>query len=344
MAKQPFPSFEYKLLDSLKPLLHYKKTRRYPLPIGDDAAVRACGSREKIVLTADSFVQDVHFSLKYMSLEEVGYKAMAINVSDCAAMAALPDGALVQIVFPKRLAAAKVMSDMRRVYKGMSTACRRWEFPIIGGNLCRGPCWMIDITMLGRAEKKGRVLLRTGARHGDGVWVTGNPGEAAAGLAALRKWGRRGVPQAYRPLVARHVRPAPRVEPGRALARDRRVHALIDISDGVAKECRTLAFENKLGIDLTDRPACVSSTIKRLGRRLATDWREWFLRGGEDYELLFAAAPSFDPAPVIAEHGIPLNRIGTFSRKHIGVFVCHADGRTTRLGPGGWDHLRKNLL
>ncbi len=342
MSTQAFPSSEYKLLNSLKPLLNYRKTRRYPLPIGDDAAVRICGAGEKLVLTADSFVQDVHFSLKYMTLEDVGYKAMAVNLSDCAAMAALPDCALVQIIFPQKQGAAKVTADVKRLYTGMGTACRRWEFPITGGNLSRGPCWIIDITLLGRMERS-RVLLRTGARHGDGLWVTGNPGEAAAGLAALRKWGRRGAPPAYRSLAARHVRPVPRIELGRALAREPRVHAFIDISDGVAKECRTLAYENNLGIDLAVGPACVSPTVRLLAGRLGKDRLEWFLHGGEDYELMFAAAPAFDPA-AFADYGVPISRIGTFSRLLRGVRLRRADGPATNLGPGGWDHLRKGLL
>jgi thiamine-monophosphate kinase len=342
MSTQPLPSSEYKLLNCLKPLLNYRRTRRYPLPIGDDAAVRVCGAAEKLVLTADSFVQDVHFSLKYMTLEEVGYKAMAVNLSDCAAMAALPDGALVQIMFPQKQGTAKVTADMKRLYAGMDTACRRWKFPIAGGNLSRGPCWIIDITLLGRMERS-RVLLRTGARHGDGLWVSGNPGEATAGLAALRKWGRRGVPPAYRPLAARHVRPVPRIELGRALAREPRVHALIDISDGVAKECRTLAYENNLGIDLAVGPACVSPTVRLLAGRLGKDRLEWFLHGGEDYELMFAAAPTFDPV-AFAGHGVPIARIGTFSRLQRGVCLRRADGGATSLGPGGWDHLRKGLL
>ncbi|HMD67557.1 MAG TPA: AIR synthase related protein, partial [Chitinivibrionales bacterium] len=88
MLRKNFPSSEYRLLESLKPFLNYRKNARYPLAIGDDAAVRTCSKGERLAITADSFVQDVHFSLSYMTLEEAGYKAAAINLSDCAAMAA----------------------------------------------------------------------------------------------------------------------------------------------------------------------------------------------------------------------------------------------------------------
>jgi thiamine-monophosphate kinase len=343
MPREQFPSSEYKLLNSLKPFLHYKKSRRYPLPIGDDAAIRTCSAKERLILTADSFVQDVHFRLSWMTLAEVGFKAMAINLSDCAAMGAAPDGALVQIIFPKALPAAKTVADIRRLYTGLFAACKRWDFPIIGGNLSAGPCWIVDITLLGRAEKPGRLLLRTGAKKGDTLWVTGRPGESGAGLAALARWGRKAVPRRYKELVLRHVRPTPRMEIGCALAANPLVHALIDISDGVAKECRTLAYDNRLGISLDAAPACVSDVTKRVAAELGIDWREWYLGGGEDYELLFAADPSFDARPIASHSKVLFTRIGSFSPRGAGAAVPFGDLAAAGM-PGGWDHLRKNLL
>ena len=322
MPRQSFPSFEHELLDSLKPYLNYHKSPRYPIAIGDDAAIRVCGAREKLILTVDTFVQNVHFNLASMTFEEVGYKAMAINLSDCAAMAAVPDGALVQIVFPKNQAVENIISAMKRLYKGLNEACRQWDFPIIGGNLSIGPCWMIDITLVGRAGKGGRILFRSGAKHGDSLWVTGFPGESAAGLACLKKWGSgRRVPKQYASLVRRHVHPVPRIEIGRALGKNLQVHALIDISDGISKDSRTLAYENRLGILLDDEPGCVSCLTRQLARHLNKEWREWYLHGGEDYELLFAAAPDFDPSALAAKTGIPLLRIGAFSRLFKGVYL-----------------------
>ena len=343
MPRITFPSSEYRLLESLKPFLNYRKNARYPVGIGDDAAVRTCSKGERLVITADSFVQDVHFRLSYMTLEEVGYKAAAINLSDCAAMAAVPDGALVQVIFPKTLNKGQIGDGIRQLYKGLNSACRKWDFPIVGGNLSAGPCWIIDITLLGRQGKSGRLLLRTGAKKGDGLWVTGTPGDSAAGLAALKKWGRR-VPARFKTLVSRHIRPHPRIEIGRALGGDRRVHALIDVSDGISKDGRTLSFENRLGIELVGEPACASPAVRRLAKVLDVDWREWYLNGGEDYELMFAAAPEFDPRMIAARCNVPLTRIGTFVAYTRGVLLRHADGGTCRLGRGGWDHLRKDVL
>jgi thiamine-monophosphate kinase len=343
MPSDNFPSSEYRLLDSLKPFLNFRKTLRYPISIGDDAAVRNCRAGETLVLTADSFVENVHFSFSSMSSAQVGYKAMAVNLSDCAAMAARPDGALVQIIFPANIDLRKLAGTIRGIYTGFNEACRTWNFPVIGGNLAKGPCWIIDITLIGRAERRNRFLQRFGAKSNDGLWVTGFPGQSAAGRMCLEKWGSLSkTPAVYRQLVKQHVRPVPRVEIGCRLVGNRGVHAAIDISDGVSKECYTLSYENKLGIIIAfDATAvCVSSALKKLGARLQKDWRLWFFNGGEDYELLFAASPAFDPASLIRKYKVPITRIGTFTTSVNGVFVRDPAGSVKPLEKGGWDHLK----
>jgi thiamine-monophosphate kinase len=228
------------------------------------------------------------------------------------------------------------------MYGGILSACREWNFPIIGGNLSAGPCWILDITLLGRAPKGTRLILRTGAKKGDALWVTGHPGESGAGLAALQKWERRRVPRAFRTLVQRHVRPTPRLEIGRVLARNPMVHALIDVSDGIAKECRTLAYENKLSVSLTDDPGCVSSATRRLAAELGVDWREWYLGGGEDYELLFAADPAFNPRSIASRCKVPITRVGSFERTGRSGDLLRTAGGTLRRY-AGWDHLGTGL-
>jgi thiamine-monophosphate kinase len=339
-----FPSPEYEILESLKPQLNFRRSRRYPFPIGDDAAIRTGSAGERLVLTADSFVENVHFSFEYMTAPETGYKAMAINLSDCAAMGALPDGALVQIIFPKAIHRKDFEKTMTGLYAGFHEACMQWNFAIIGGNLAAGPCWIIDITLIGRIEKGLRYLPRDHAKNNDGLWVSGAPGESGAGLACLEKWGnRRKVPAEYDRFVARHVRPAPRIGLGIALAKDLYVHAAIDISDGVSKECHTLAYENKLGIMISLNDGICSKTMKRLGALLRVEWLEWFFNGGEDYELLFAASRSFNPSGLRKKLNVPLIRIGTFTKAVKGVWVSDPAGPVRPLEKGGWDHLRNAL-
>ncbi len=336
-----YPSEEYKLLHSLKPLLNYKASARYPIGIGDDAAIRETKAGERLVFTADTMVENVHFSLGYMTFQEVGYKAMATNLSDLAAMGALPDAAMVQIVFPKNNGSGNVSKNIQSLYKGMFEACLKWNYPVIGGNLSEGPCFILDITLVGRTERKGRLILRQGARSGDSLWVSGFPGQSAAGLAALRKWGSGPtLPRPFRVLVKKHIRPVPRVELGRRLARSRLVHAMIDVSDGIAKECHTLAFENKLGILLGPLEPGLLSSLELIGGRLRRDPVKWFLYGGEDYELLFAAAPRFDPGTLRAA-GVALWRIGTFTSSVKGVQIMQNHGTILDVEKSGWDHLSR---
>jgi thiamine-monophosphate kinase len=338
-----FPSEEYRLLGSLKPFLNFKKSSRYPIPIGDDAAIRNCRGNETLVLTADSFIEKIHFSFEYMTAPEVGFKAMAINLSDCAAMGALPDGALVQIIFPQKISAQRFKTTIRGLYRGFNEACRKWDFPVIGGNLAKGPCWIIDITLIGRVEKGSRLLKRNHAKNNDGLWVTGKPGESGAGLACLKKWGAsRKIPKKFLHYVEKHIRPVPRIEFGSALSRHPFVHAAIDISDGISKECHTLSYENKLGIVLTidASDACVSRSLLQLGSLLRRDWHTWFFNGGEDYELLFAASKAFDPSSLIKKYRFTITRIGTFTKSVDGVCVRDHAGSIRPLEKGGWDHLK----
>jgi thiamine-monophosphate kinase len=331
------PSAEHALLERLKRYIDHTPSRRYPIGIGDDCAVRAGRDGEALVLTTDSLVEDVHFTLSTITFDELGRKAMAVNLSDCAAMGAEPESALVDIVFPTR--GRNVEARIRGIYQGFRQSCRRYGHRIVGGNLSAGPCWVISITLIGRMSAGRRPLLRTGARPGDGLWVSGQPGEAAAGLAALKRWARPRVPQPYRPLVRRHLAPVPRVKLGGSLAGDAAVHCLIDISDGISKDASTLGFENRLGIALDAGHFPASAAMKRLSSQLGLNWQDWFLHGGEDYELLFAAGPAFDPERHAHAGGVRLTRVGAFLRAPQGLFVADAHGRH-RVALRGWDHLR----
>jgi thiamine-monophosphate kinase len=337
LKKPEYPSEEYKLLKTLRPFLNYKKSAAYPIGIGDDAAVRRNKAGERLIITADSLVENVHFSLAYMTFRQIGYKAMAVNLSDCAAMAALPDAALVQIIFPQLPDNKVLTNNLKNVYRGLYDACRKWDFPIIGGNLSRGPCWIIDITLIGTTGAHDRIMKRKGIKNRDNLWTTGHPGSSAAGLAALKKWGSaESVPQKYKSLVDCHIRPKPRIEMARVLGRNPHVHALMDISDGISKESHTLAFENKTGIILDPGLAVVPAAMQSLAGELKMDWRQWFLHGGEDYELLFTASAQFGPPSC----KVPVTRIGVCSSTVKSVYCKPDNGIIKQVTKSSWDHLR----
>jgi thiamine-monophosphate kinase len=183
------------------------------------------------------------------------------------------------------------------------------------------------------------LLLRQGVKNGDALWVSGFPGQSAAGLSALQKWGSyKNTPRAFRPLVKKHCCPIPRIELGRQLAGNPFVHAMIDVSDGIAKECHTLAFENKMGVMLGPLEASLVGSIRSLGEHFHQDHMRWFLSGGEDYELLFAASPQFDPAPYLRPD-CALTTIGAFASSVKGVHLKLSYDTIIKVDKSGWDHV-----
>lgn len=292
--KQPlFPSGEYQTISRIRTILGNQASPYYPVTIGDDAAVRVDHNENTLVVTTDLSVENVHFSRSYMTMAEIGYRAMVSNISDCAAMGAVPDSAFVQLVVP--VAAPGFSECIDELYRGFREACTRWNFPVAGGDLSKGEHWIIGITMIGRIPNGERTVLRKGMQPGDRIYLSGTPGRSAAGLHLLQTYGREAVPQKYRSLSAAHIRPLPQVSLGTSLRRNPLVHAMMDCSDGLSKDCRTLCHENGAGIILYNDTSLVPAEMIDLSRDSGISWHTWFFHGGEDYELLFSASDAFDP-------------------------------------------------
>jgi thiamine-monophosphate kinase len=337
MSQKQYPSGEYRLLDKIGKILGPVAAPggAYELTLGDDAAVRKGSRGERTAITADIAVEGVHFRPDMMSFKEIGYRTMAANVSDCAAMAAVPEAALVQLVFPKKV--KYLQKNILELYRGIAEACRKWNFKLIGGDLSSGKVWTVGITMLGTAP--GRVLKRTGIRSGDVLWVSGFPGRSAAGLAVLQKWGRESIPKKFRLLVQSHLRPDSPVKLGVILGKCRNVHAMMDLSDGISKDVRTLCFENRLGVELSLDSLRVPRDMLTLSSILGLPWQGWALHGGEEYALLFAASKSFSPADVPMEFRSGLIRLGIFTDNHVGaVPLLRANSRIKKIPNKSWDH------
>ncbi len=339
MIKQAFPSAEFEIIHKLQQISGGCRNDAYQVGIGDDAAVRCSNEGEKLILTTDISVENVHFSLETMSLQEAAYRAMVSNISDCAAMGSSPDSALIQLVFPKDC--EDLQQKILSVYKGFNKACSRWQFPIVGGDLSRGGQWVFGITLLGKVVSGQRILKRKGAKPGDKLWVSGFPGRSAAGFEVLNRFGSQKVPPTYRGLVENHIKPVPRVEAGLILAKDPQVHALMDLSDGISKDCRTLAYENDLGIILKFDTLQIPDAMIQLSAEVGIDLKQWYLHGGEDYELLFAASSKFDPLSVAPEYSAGLVCIGQFTDNCSGLFLDE-NGLISEVACGSWDHLENS--
>jgi thiamine-monophosphate kinase len=270
---------EFELIDALASHLD---PATEGLGIGDDAAAWPPTPGALVVATTDMLVEGVHFRLDWTSPRDLGWKALAVNLSDLAAMGATPGRALVSVALVPGQAAL-----VEEMYEGLSELARLTGTRIVGGDTVRssGPL-VVNVALIGEAEP-GRLLRRNGAVPGDLLVLTGTVGASAAGLALLLEGDpdRLALPHAARVLAAHH-RPQPRLAAGQALAR-LGLRCAIDVSDGVASEARHLARASGVAIRLdVDRLPLDSAALSLLGRAKAL---ELAVSGGEDYELLFTA-------------------------------------------------------
>lgn len=306
--------------------------------IGDDAAVVRTRADRDLVVTTDIQIEGVHFQRRYAAPYDVGWKAMAINLSDIAAMGALPRHALVSLAVPPDLP----LRWVEDLYRGLSELGGSFGATIVGGNLARtsGPM-TVDVTLVGEVEED-LLLRRTGAGVGDVVLVTGSLGRSAAGLAVATH----GLQIAGREeLLTSHLRPHPRVHEARVVSRSRMATAMIDLSDGLAMDLGRLCDANALGVRIDAALVPVDEAVHRAADLLGTDALELALFGGEDYELLIAVPPAH--AQVLADRirqevGTAVTVIGEFVHPREGRSLVR-DGTLRPLAPQGWDHFREGL-
>lgn len=252
--------------------------------VGDDAAVVEPPRNALEVLTTDCLVEGVHFDQAFVGPADIGHKALAVNLSDLAAMGAAPRVALLSLVLPPAWPVASVDA----LVDGLTALAGRSRIVIVGGNISRSPGPLIvDVTVTGSVHRR-RILTRAGARAGDELYVTGALGGSAAGLRLLQQQAAPPVRQADVPGgtpadlgVLRYLRPEPRLRFGMLLGRNGAARACIDLSDGLADGVRQIGEASGLGaiVDADALPLDEGATLRDA------------LGGGEDYELLFAVSP-----------------------------------------------------
>ncbi len=320
---------EFALIDRLRRLVPTSGPG-VVLGVGDDAAVLQFPG--PVVATCDVQVLGVHFTWELCGPEDVGWRAIAVNISDIAAMGGTPRFALISLVLP----AETPVATIEAIYTGIAQASSAYSVVIAGGNVSRTPGPLaIDVMVLGEA---GRVVTRAGARPGDGVWITGTVGKAAAGRYLAAHPAVR-VPGGDT-LIAAYRRPTPRVGAGKSLGRAPAVRAMIDTSDGTASDLLQVVTASQVGVRLDEDRLPIPDGLAQAARAAGCDPVEWMLGGGEDYELLFTATEEFDPeAPGLAQRcGVPLTRIGEILPAPDGRWILGRDGRRRPLAGVGWDH------
>ena len=300
------------------------------LGIGDDAAVIAAGG--DTVVTHDMLVEGVHFRLSTTGARDLGAKALAVNLSDLAAMGVRPVAATVGLGIPPGMTEAEI----DELYAGLEAVAARHGVTIAGGDVTSAPVLVLAVTAIGRPQEDVAPVLRTGARAGDLLCVTGPLGAAAAGLLLLEDPALLpGLPQ--RPsLVAAHRRPVPRVQEGLALARAG-AHALMDISDGLALDARRLAVASGLRARIPLDVLPLARGVREVAAATGASAQILAATGGEDYELL--AALDTDALGRMREDGPRLVVVGRLvDEDEPGLDLLGADGEPVTPGRLGWEH------
>src|SRR5688572_9192163 len=251
---------------------------------GDDAAVIEPERGTLDVLTTDAQVEGVHFDRRFVPPEAIGHRALAVNLSDLAAMGAKPRAVLLSLALPGTLDVA----FLDRMMDGLLGLAAEHIVAVVGGNITRslGPL-MVDVTATG-AVRPRRKLTRDGARPGDGLFVTGTIGNASVGLGCLQQAGQHPYPISEQ----RFLQPEPRVRAGMMLGRNRAASACMDLSDGLADAIRQVAEASHVGITLDADALPIDNEVRRWHDAEGNDVVEAAIRGGEDYELLFTVRPA----------------------------------------------------
>ena len=302
---------------------------------GDDAAVVMPARNERLVLTTDAVVEGVHFSRAYSTPADIGYRALAVNLSDLAAMAAAPRWALLSLVLPGSWPVAEV----EELVDGLAALASREGISVVGGNITRteGPL-VVDVTAAGEVAPR-KWLTRGGARPGDEVYVSGSIGGAAAGLEMLQMGSLNADPAC----MARYRRPEPRVRLGVAIGRARAARAAMDLSDGLADALRQVATASGTGVRIDAALLPIDSGARQWWTVRGVDPVGAAIAGGDDYELLFAVSKKQGGALRSVQRHVadpPLTRIGVLTKDR-GERVMVRNGIEEAL-PEGFEHFAES--
>jgi len=302
--------------------------------IGDDAAWLDCRS-PTFLLTADLLIEGIHFKLEWSTFYSLGYKTLAVNLSDIAAMGGTPAYLTLSLGIPSDF----TTKDIDEFYRGVRFLADLSGVSLVGGDTSAAKCFFISASLIGHCPYA--PVLRSGAKPGDDLYVTGTLGDSALGLERMKKKKRQDRRGAAAYLIRRHQFPNARLRAGRLLACERLARAMIDVSDGLLQDLSHLCKASAVGAEIWENVLPLSPAYKMLaGKKRST----YALAGGEDYELLFSVRPRDKSRleKIKRRLGVPITRIGKCLRAGEGVKVVDGRGGAVSLSLRGYDHFKAN--
>lgn len=331
------------------------------LGIGDDAAVINPPRGKALLFSTDTLREDIHFRRDYSSSYDIGWKSVAVSISDIAAMGGTPRYLLLSLAIPNKTS-VKYLDDL---LKGVKAITERYSVSLIGGNISRSTGGItIDTTVIGEVTKKG-LVKRSGASPGDLIYITGHVGASAMGLALLktatathcklppfRKGGLGGF-EKKESLFNRHLHPIPRVTEGLLIGTNRLATSMIDISDGLVSDISHICDKSGVGAciysNLIPLPELPHNIIDKIKKGLAKSPLFYALYGGEDYELLFTVKQSNKEKleNIFKREGIKITFIGEIVPEEAGISIIDEKGRKKKINQAmssmlcGYDHFKK---
>jgi thiamine-monophosphate kinase len=326
------PATERRLIEIIRRAV--RKAPGVRVGIGDDCAVLEPEAGSVLLATTDLLIEDVHFRRRWATPTDIGWKSLAVNLSDIASMGGRPRWALIALACPESVS----VDEAQAFYGGVQALASEHDVVIVGGDTAASPGgWIINLTLIGDAARA--PITRSTANVGDVIAVTGSLGRSAAGLALLETIpAPRGVAAAAEAdVTSAHLRPRPRTREGQWLAAAGGVTSMIDLSDGLATDLGHLCEESGVGARVELGRLPVDATVHAVAQALGRDPLTWFTSGGEDYELLLTCAPSaFErlAAGLTAATGTRLCAVGEMTAAADGIRYLDVGGRAVSVRAG----------
>jgi thiamine-monophosphate kinase len=309
---------------------------RIVVDVGDDAAVVRVPAGNSLVMTCDTMVESVHFLRQTMRPPDIGWKLLASNLSDLAAMGTTPTYALCSVAIPPTW----TQSEIQAIFQGMYRLAEKKRVTLIGGDTVQAPDTLVLTCTLVGEVPDGKALLRSAAKPGDLIFVTGTLGDAAAGLYLLLE--QPALIADFPALITAHQRPEPQLQIGDWLMRSGYQPACDDVSDGLGQESWEIAEASGVCLLIEQAKLPLSAAVSRLAAQSGMDAYEWAWSGGEDYQLLgtICAAGWEELRHFADRNGFLVTMIGKVEAGEIGV-VIEKNGKREKADRSGYNHFRK---